>query len=85
MINIMINATAFWQFYKWAKWNKITKDHVIQETSSKPDSVVYFKTTARITSIAKFARCVRDRNDSKQPGLAHAPQTVSFVPRLVRF
>ena len=40
----------------------------------QPDTVGYFKTTARIISIAKFARCVRDRNDSKQLGLAHAPQ-----------
>ena len=51
----------------------------------QPDSVVYFKTTARIISIVRFARCVRDRNDSKQFGLAHAPQAVSFVPRVMCF
>ena len=51
----------------------------------QPDTVGYFKTTARIISITKFARCVRDRNDSKQFGLAHAPQAVSFVPRVMCF
>ena len=79
MINIMINATAFWQVLQASKVKqnyqrpcKFKKLAVLQ-----PDSVVYFKTTARIISIARFARCVRDRNDSKQFDLAHA---VSFVP-----